>query len=168
MGQIGRILYSEECEKCIKELWPDICPECGCVCWIGLMQVSCVNTHCRHGSDKESNKYHDLLAKDEEKHPRLSLPSLSDLYAGKGVWRSHARSYKVNPYDWHDHIETTPCIHDNGQGEWTYQLPPGAARHCMIGDQHVSTANKITYCICKMDRVLDTITICWDNRVPQP
>lgn len=159
MGQIGRVLFSEECEKEIKERWPDRCPECGCVAYIGLSQVSCVSTLCRHGSDKESNDYHELVDADEVKFPgnqMLEYPNIGEL-----------RSY-ASKFDWHDHIEYSAPISDNGKGEWTYQLPVGECRKLYIGDQHVSTVNGITYAVCKMDRVKDTITICWDNRVIQP
>jgi hypothetical protein len=173
MGAIPRILYSEECEREIKERWPDRCPECGCVAYLGLNQYSCVNTYCRHGSEKESNDYHELLDADEKKHPgnQLKLPDIDELTA-KGAFTTGAsivNHFYPTPsvFDWRQHVENSQPIHDNGRGEWTYQLPVNESGACCIGDQLVSS-NGITYCICKMDRFSDQITLCWDKRVAQP
>lgn len=160
MGQIGRILYSPECEAEIKERWPDRCPECGCVAWIGLYSVKCVNKTCMHGSVAEHAAYHELIDTDEVKFPGNQL-DVERAIANMPVPTFWGKTLN----DWHYCLDNDAPIADNGKGAWTYQLPKGESQNCYIGDQHRSQ-NGLTYAIFSIDRTVDQITIEMDPRVP--
>jgi len=153
---------TETFEEREKSLWPDTCPQCGYMAYIGMNSVQCIVVgSCRNFDQKESDRW--VALKDELDPPMLKMPDIDEITTGSQVqqlmWPTQT------PFDWHYHVETQPFVHDNGKGEWTYQLPAGEAKKCYIGDQHVSVVNGITYCICKIDRITDQITICWDKRV---
>ena len=154
MSSIGRILYSKECEATIKEHWPDVCPECGCVAWTGPILIRCVNEKCRHGSPKESSDYQELLENDAKAHPGNQFDSEDTFYP----YKQHF------VFDLRDYVENSNPTHTNtADTEWTYQLPVGGARNHMIGDWFESSGTR--YCICKLDRTTDELTIMQDPRV---
>jgi hypothetical protein len=144
------------------QLWPDPCPACGYMAYIGMNEVKCVTVgSCKNFDQKESDRWVALRDELEVTEPRLSLPDLAEYVvqnAATGI------AWPATPFDWHDHIESVNPIHDNGKGEWTYQLPANEAGACYIGDQHLSS-NGITYAIVGVDRATDQITIAWDTRV---
>jgi hypothetical protein len=164
MTDLGRILFSEQCEREIKERWPDVCHECGCVAWTGLIHVHCVNAACRLGSEENASEYHDLLAShDHEPGPKLNLPTLDDLMPSTITWPNPLPPAPP-PYDWGTHVENNPHTSVNAKGnEWTYRLPVGKCRTLYIGDYYTSS-NGIRYCICALDRTTEEITIMMDPR----
>lgn len=148
-------------EREIKERWPDKCPECGCAAWLGLNQYACVNRDCRHGSQREHDAYHELLADDN----KLSLPDLDEM---RRQLDTVMPIFSWSPRDWHYCLENDQPIKDNGQGEWWYQLPHGEAQKVNLHDLHVSSVNGITYEVCSVDPFTDVISIRWAKNQPTP
>ena len=87
---------------------PHDCPGCGEPAYLGFgVPARCSNRECPFfcqelwadhvmalpDEDREPGQYLDI--ENEDTQPWIELPTLADLYAGKGVWRSHARNYKV-------------------------------------------------------------------------
>jgi len=159
----GPILFTPECEWEIKQRWPDVCPECGCVAWVGLIQAHGVNANCRLGTEENSQEYHDLLDEYATTSPGisltneyLSLPNLEELKLF-----THAKPQVT--FDWRDFVENNlPTSTNAADTEWTYTLPAGATSACYIGDQ--MTCGGVKYCICAMDRFAETITVMTDRR----
>lgn len=142
-----------------KKLWPDTCPACGYQAYIGMNEVKCVTVgSCRNFDQKESDRWVALRDELETTEPMLKIPNLNEYREYQGIWVA------TSSRDWHDVVEQDQPIHDNGKGEWTYQLAPNDAAACYIGDQHLSS-NGITYAIVSIDRTTDQITIAWDHRV---
>jgi len=145
------------------QLWPHSCPACGYAAFIGMNQVKCVTVgSCMNFDQKESDRWVSIRDELEPTEPLLSLPGLDE--ANLFI---HANPQNtVMAKDWHQVVERDAPIHDNGKGEWTYQLPAGSNGRCNVGMRHHSS-NGIDYCIVSMDRFADTITIAWDKRVQQ-
>jgi len=143
----GKAVFSDECKEEIRERWPDICPECGFIAYIGMNQVSCVNVECRNGVQKERDDYDALVEADKQRSTPLSLletrdtlpPALPSL-----GWR-------------HTVAHDKPMKHT--VGEWWYQLEPGEGQNVNIGDLYLSCVNGADYVVASVDRCTDVISL---------
>ena len=129
----------------------DICPECGSPAYIGMNNVECTLTTCRHFD--ESTKVEYLLeqyGKEEGQEGKLTLPQTFDDID----WCTP--SYIV--FDWRNHVKNNAPMNPLDTDNWDYDLPPGAHSSVNLGDILTDNYDR-DFEVCTIDRAKDVITI---------
>lgn len=146
-----------------KALWPDKCPECGCMAYTGMNEIRCIGVgSCRHYDAKESARWvslSDELMGTEDTQPQLKLPELSDVQRLQNLAHAPGAAGAAKPaFDWRDYVMNTQPKNPNDLTDWVYSLPAGESKQVMIGD-HLQDIYGRDFRVKAIDRTVDKIVI---------
>lgn len=157
-------MVTDQFELAQAELWPDRCPECGYMAYIGMNEVRCIVVgSCKNYDAKESQRWVNLR---DELVPEVSLtdmlinPTLDELNAkvDAAINAMPVPYYIPTKFDWRDHVLNTSPLNPQGPPPWVYQLPANEAGGVNLNDTLKDVYGR-DYRVVSIDRPNDQISV---------